>query len=88
MRKLILITATFVTAFSGIAHAESPNLGLLAERMQQEAQASQDRSSKTATFGFSNPIRLAPAHLPTKSHTQPIGVSPEATELRRTLFGR
>ena len=88
MRKLILITATFVTAFSGFAFAESPNLGLQAERRQQEAQANQDRSPETATFGFSNPNRLAPAHLPTQTVKQPIGVSPEATELRRTLFGR
>lgn len=88
MHMLILTAATLVTAFSGIAYAESPNLDRQATLRQQQAEASQGATSATATYGFSNPDRLAPAHFSTKNVRQPVGVSPEAIELRRTLFGR
>lgn len=87
MHKLILTAATLVTAFSGIAYAESPNLDRQAALRQQQAEANQDGPSATATYGFSNPNRVAPVHSSAKAGQPPVGVSPEATELRRTLFG-
>lgn len=88
MHKITLTAATFVMAFSGIAYAESPNLDRQAALRQQQAEANQDGSPATATYGFSNPNRVAPAHFSAKAGQPPVGVSPEATELRRTLFGR